>query len=66
MSERKQMRPLTHPIALHTAMLDRTPVAVFIGKELIGSGIITRVTADSVKVDDEFYMRANCAFWTDE
>jgi hypothetical protein len=61
----KQMRPLTH-LALHTAMLDRTPVVVFLGKELIGHGIISRVTADSIKVDNEYYMRANVAVWTDD
>lgn len=56
------MKPLTSPIHFHTAMLDEIPVAVFMGREMIGSGKIVQITDFVVKIGDEFYMRENCTF----
>ncbi len=33
------MRPLTSDIQLYTARMDRTPIVIFIGAELVGSGV---------------------------
>jgi hypothetical protein len=57
------MKPLTSDLALLTAAAERMPIAVFIGKERIGSGTIDEITEISVKIGDEYYMRANCSFW---
>ncbi|MGG6309806.1 hypothetical protein [Paenibacillus macerans] len=54
------MRPLTSDIHLFTAQMDRTPVVVFIGEELVGSGNIAEITENSVKIGDERYLRAVC------
>ena len=43
-------------------MIDRTPIAVFIGNELVGSGQIAEITQDSVKIGDERYLREVCTF----
>lgn len=56
------MKPLTADIQFHTAMLDQTPVAVFIADELIGCGRIYEITDDSVKVGDSRYLRESCTF----
>lgn len=56
------MKPLTAEIHFYTAMLDRTPIAVFIADELIGSGRIEEVTENSVKVGKVRYLRKNCTF----
>jgi cation transport ATPase len=65
MSERTSLRPLTNAIALHNAAATRMPVAVFIGRERIGNGIIEEITEDSVKIGTERFMRANCSFWAE-
>lgn len=49
-SNNRFMRPLTSDIQLHTAQMDRTPIVVFIGAELVGSGVIEEITEASVKV----------------
>ncbi|OXM85814.1 hypothetical protein [Paenibacillus rigui] len=58
----KAYKPLTSSIELHTAALNQTPVAVFIGKERIGAGLIEKITDTAVKIGDEYFFRANCAF----
>ncbi|MFD0711768.1 hypothetical protein [Paenibacillus sp. GCM10027626] len=37
-------------------------VAVFMGREMIGSGEIVQITDFVVKIGDEFYVRENCTF----
>lgn len=44
------MRPLTSDIQLYIAQLDRTPIVIFIGAELVGSGVIDDITEMSVAV----------------
>ncbi len=56
------MKPLTSPIHFYSAMLDELPVAVFMGREMIGSGKIVQITDFVVKIGDEFYVRENCTF----
>lgn len=56
------MKPLTADIHFYTAMLDKTPLVVFIGEELIGSGKIEEITEKSVKVGKRRYLRGNCTF----
>ncbi|MCJ8015205.1 hypothetical protein MUG84_26410 [Paenibacillus sp. KQZ6P-2] len=56
------MKPLTSLIHFHTAMLDEIPVAVFMGREMIGSGKIIQITDYIVKIGDDFYVRENCIF----
>lgn len=56
------MKPLTADIHFYTAMLDRTPIAVFIAGELIGSGMIEELTEYSVKVGKKRYLRESCTF----
>lgn len=56
------MKPLTADIHFYTAMLDRTPIVVFIADELIGSGKIEEITENSVKVGKRRYLRESCTF----
>lgn len=56
------MKPLTADIHFYTAMLDRTPIVVFIADELIGSGKIEEITENSVKVGETRYLRESCTF----
>lgn len=56
------MKPLTADIHFYTAMLDKTPLVVFIGEELIGSGKIEEITEKSVKVGKQRYFRESCTF----
>lgn len=56
------MRPLTSDIQLYTAQMNRTPIAVFIADVLVGSGRITEITENCVKIGDERYLRAVCTF----
>lgn len=56
------MKPLTSNIHFYTAMLDRTPIAVFIADELVGSGKIEELTEASVKVGKARYLRESCTF----
>ncbi|GAA4851145.1 hypothetical protein GCM10023310_32290 [Paenibacillus vulneris] len=58
----KGFRELTSEIHLYTAANDRTPIIVFRGDELVGSGVIKEITELSVKIRDERYMRAACRF----
>ncbi|MDR9855639.1 hypothetical protein RJP21_18665 [Paenibacillus sp. VCA1] len=58
----RYMKPLTSAIHLHTAMMDRLQVVVFIGDELVGAGRIVEITETSVKIGDERYMRGACTF----
>lgn len=59
---KRHMQPLTTDIHLYTAQIDKTPVVVFIGHELVGSGVIEEITETSVKVKNEYYMRGVCEF----
>ncbi|GIO30766.1 MULTISPECIES: hypothetical protein [Paenibacillus] len=56
------MKPLTSAIHLHTAMIDRLPIIVFIGNELVGAGRIAEVTENSVKIGDQRYIPEVCTF----
>lgn len=56
------MKPLTSNVQLYTAQLERSPIVIFIADELVGSGIIEDITDASVKVPDEYFMRAACMF----
>jgi hypothetical protein len=42
--------------------MDRTPIVVFIGAELVGNGMIEDITEMSVAVKAERYMRGVCTF----
>ncbi|WP_340030100.1 hypothetical protein MHB71_15380 [Paenibacillus sp. FSL H7-0940] len=39
-TNKRFMKPLTSDIQLYTAQLNRTPIVIFIGAELVGSGVI--------------------------
>lgn len=56
------MKPLTADIHLYTAILDQTPIAVFIAVELVGCGRIHEITENSVKVGKARYLRESCTF----
>lgn len=62
MTKYKGFRQLTAPLHFHTAALDGTVILAFQDNELIGSGRIDEITDETVKIRDEFYMRANCTF----
>lgn len=62
MKRYKGFRELTSIIHLHTAANDRTPVIVFQGDELIGSGVIEEITELSIKIKNERYFRETCRF----
>lgn len=55
-------RTVTSPIQFHTAALDGTVIMAFQDGELIGSGRITEITDELVKIGGEYYIRANCTF----
>lgn len=59
------MKPLTIAIHLYNAAANQTPIAVFIGKERIGTGTISEVTEDYVKIGEEYFMRMNCVLWVE-
>lgn len=61
-SESRFLRPLASDIQLHTAQMDRTPIVIFIGAELVGSGVIEDITEMSVAVKGEWYVRRVCTF----
>ncbi|UOK62866.1 hypothetical protein MT997_32835 [Paenibacillus sp. OVF10] len=61
-SKSRFLSPLTSDIQLYTALMDRTPIVVFIGAELVGSGVIEDITELSVAVKGERYMRGVCTF----
>ena len=61
-SKSRFMRSLTSDIQLYTALIDQTPIVVFIGIELVGSGVIEDITEASVAVKGERYMREVCTF----
>lgn len=61
-NSKRFMKSLTSDIHFYTAQMDRTPVAVFVADEQVGSGIITEITENSVKIGDERYLRAVCEF----
>ncbi|RRJ55011.1 hypothetical protein EHV15_34720 [Paenibacillus oralis] len=56
------MRSLTSNIHLYTAQMERTPIAVFVAGELVGSGKIQEITENSVKIGDARYLRTVCEF----
>ncbi|WP_145323435.1 RNA-guided endonuclease TnpB family protein [Paenibacillus xylanexedens] len=47
------MRPLSSNIELYTAKLDRTAIVIFIGAELVGSGVIEDISEFNVEVKGE-------------
>ena len=42
--------------------MDQTPILVFMGAELLGSGTIEEITDEVVKIRGEYYMRETCTF----
>lgn len=56
------MKPLTSNVQLYTAQLERSHIVVFAANELVGSGVVEDITASSVKVRGEYYLRATCTF----
>lgn len=56
------MKILTHPIHFHTAMLERTPVDVWILDEYQDTGIIEQQTEDAVYINGGRYLKAVCQF----
>ncbi|WP_282942054.1 hypothetical protein [Paenibacillus sp. RC67] len=58
----KGFRELTTAIHLHTAATNRTPIIVFRGDELIGSGVIDEITDLFVKIKNAKYVRQTCRF----
>lgn len=62
MKSRRFMKSLTSPIHFHTAMLDESPVCVFNGQEMVGSGKIEKVTDFSVKIGNEYHVISECDF----
>ncbi|MCM3784331.1 hypothetical protein M3231_15210 [Neobacillus mesonae] len=56
------MRPLTSDIHFYTAKMERTPIVVFIERELVGSGVIEDISEASVKIKGERFMRGVCTF----
>lgn len=62
-SKSRFLSPLTSDIQLYTAQMDRTPIVIiFIGAELVGSGVIEDITEMSVAVKGERYVREVCTF----
>ncbi|WP_160033241.1 hypothetical protein [Paenibacillus sp. An7] len=59
---KRHRQSLTSYIHLYTAQMDRTSIIIFIGAELVGSGVIEGITETSIKVKDEHYMRGVCEF----
>jgi hypothetical protein len=59
-------RQLTNAIALHTAAIDKSLVYVYIDNELMGIGIITEITEFIVKIDNQYFARGMCEFWTEK
>ncbi|MDR9852866.1 hypothetical protein RJP21_04515 [Paenibacillus sp. VCA1] len=51
---------LEFPIHFYTAMIERIPVVVFMGQEMIGNGNIVEITDFAVKIGGEFYVRKAC------
>lgn len=62
MEKYKGFRRLSANVHLYTARVERKPVLVFIGDELIGSGVIAEITENDVKIKDEYYVREACTF----
>lgn len=56
------MKPLISDIQLYTAQMDRTPIIIFVGAELVRSGVIEDITVSSVAVKGERYVREVCTF----
>ncbi len=56
------MKPLTADVQLYTAKMDAKPIVIFIDQELVGRGVIERITEDSIKVKGEYFMRGVCEF----
>jgi len=65
---RKLQKPkvITHDIEFHTAALNKQVVAVYMktNLELIEhGGLIEDISADSIKINGNYFMRENCEFW---
>lgn len=58
----KIKKPLTTNIHFYTAQMDHTPIIIFIGTELIGSGMVENVTETSIKINGEYYIKEVCTF----
>ena len=64
------MKPLRTELHLRTAALEKRPIVVFCGAELIGSGVIEKITDHAVMIRNkakpeqtEYYLRNNCVFY---
>ena len=62
MKNRQSMKTLTSDDQLYTAKMDAKPIVIFIDQELVGRGVIERITEDSIKVKGEYFMRGVCEF----
>jgi len=60
--EHADFMPLTSAIHLHTAALEERPILIFAGGELVGSGMIEKITDFSVQVKGERYLRDGNTF----
>lgn len=61
-SKSRFMRPLTSDVHLYTAKMEQTPIVIFIGPELVGSGVIEDITEASIAIRGEHYFREVCIF----
>mgnify|MGYP001123116522 CR=1 FL=1 len=61
-SKNRFMRPLSSNIELYTAKLDRTAIVIFIGAELVGSGVIEDISEFSIEIKGERFIREVCTF----
>lgn len=57
MTPNRFMKTLSTDIHLHTAMIHKEPIVIFISEELVGSGVIEEITEHSVKVRGESYFQ---------
>lgn len=61
-SKSRFFSPLTSDIQLYTAQMERTPIVIFMGVVLIGSGLIENITETSVEIMGKKYLREDCTF----
>ncbi|WP_211746405.1 hypothetical protein [Paenibacillus sp. Marseille-Q4541] len=59
---KRHMQPLTNDIQLHSAKMNKTPIVIFFGPELVGSGVIEDITETHITIKGEHYIRGACMF----
>ncbi|QNK54539.1 hypothetical protein [Paenibacillus sp. PAMC21692] len=55
-------RTLTSPLHFHTAAIDGTVILAFQDGELIGSGRVSDVGPETLRIGNERFIIANCTF----